>query len=126
MARKRTRGERQPRASLWIEIPPGHLARVRLLRYASQLLYGRHGYTWAEVLEHGVVALEERVKADASARGYPLDKLYADAGAMLARRRRVDRGEAEPLEYGAGLIPPGQAKPAKGGYGSLGIRPGAS
>ena len=126
MARKRTPGEHKPRESVHVGVTPETLAHIRLVRFASQLLYGRHGWTWDEILTHGLIELTERLRTDAHARGYPLDKLYADAGAMLARRRRVDRGETEPRPHGSGIVPPGADRPAAGGYGLLGIRPGAS
>jgi len=103
---------------------PEHRARADLLRFASQILYTRAGWTWADVLEHGLIHLEERLRVDAAARGYPLDKLYRDAGELAARRRRTDRGECEPRKMGSGVYPP-DAVPERtrgGGYHSQGVR----
>jgi hypothetical protein len=60
---------------------------------------------------------------DCVGRGLSWEKLQRDAGLMLARRRRVERGEQRPLRNGEGLLSPGERAERGGGFHSLGVRP---
>lgn len=107
-----------------MSIPADQGARVQLAMWASQLLYTRKAWSWEYVIEHGLGPLEERLRRDAMARGYPWAKLMRDAGQLMARNRRAHRGECNPREYGSGVYPPDAVPDRRrgGGYALQDVR----
>lgn len=120
---KRTRGKHLSAWTVGVYLTPDMAARLRALRWASQLLRGSAAISTREVLLEGLAVVEAAVQEDCERLGIDWPSLLVDAALLDARHSRVRRGQAPPREYGTGVLRPGQAKESTGGFGSLGIRP---